>query len=86
MNPRFHTMRSHGYLGLDAEEAIAEAKRRWGPSGAISVADQYAHSRCLVGELRGGRFWILGRGSNWEAAFADSEARPVRASRRRAAH
>ena len=71
---------------LDAEAAIAEAKRRWGPNGAISVADQYAHSRCLVGELRGGRFWILGRGSNWKAAFADAEARPFKASRRRAAH
>jgi hypothetical protein len=71
---------------FDTEAAIAEAKRRWGPNGAISVADQYAHSRCLVGELRGGRFWILGRGSNWEAAFADADARPVKASRRRAAH
>jgi hypothetical protein len=77
----------HGYVDqLDEESAIAEAKRRWGPNGAISVADQYAHSRCLVGELRGGRFWILGRGSNWEAAFADSEARPVMGSRRRAVH
>jgi hypothetical protein len=80
-------MLSQGLSGqLDLESAIAEAKRRWGPSGAISVADQYPRSRCLVGELRGGRFWILGRGSNWEAAFADSESRAVQGSRRRAAH
>jgi hypothetical protein len=71
---------------LDEETAINEAKRRWGREGAISLADQYPKSRCLVGELRSGRFWIYGRGSTWEAAFADSDARAVKASRRRAAH
>lgn len=71
---------------IGAEAAIAEARRRWGPSGAISLADRYPLSRFLVGELRGGRFWIRGRGSSWSAAFADAEARPVDASRRRALH
>ena len=69
-----------------ADAAIAEARRRWGRTGAISVADLYARSRLLVGELRDGRFWIHGRGATWEAAFADADARVVRASRRKAAH
>jgi len=69
-----------------AETAIAEARRRWGPKGAVSVADQYRRSRLLVGELRDGRFWVRGRGSTWEAAFADADARVVRASRRKAPH
>jgi len=71
---------------LSAENAIAEARRRWGAVGAISVADQYRRSRLLVGELRGGRFWIRGRGSTWKAAFADADARLARASRRIAYH
>ncbi len=66
-----------------AEAAIAEARRRWGPNGAVSVADQYLQSRLLVGELCGGRFWVRGRGSTWQAAFADADARGVLASRRK---
>ena len=69
-----------------ADAAIAEARRRWGPEGAVSVADEFPRARRLVGELRGGRFWIRGRGATWEAAFADADARTVRASRRKAAH
>jgi hypothetical protein len=71
---------------FSAAAAFAEARRRWGAVGAISVADQYRRSRLLVGELRGGRFWIRGRGSTWQAAFADADARLYRASRRTAAH
>jgi hypothetical protein len=69
-----------------ADAAIAEARRRWGPAGAVSVADEFRRARRLVGVLRGGRFWIHGRGNTWEAAFADADARKVRASRRKAAH
>ena len=68
-----------------AETAIAEAHRRWGPSGAISFADRYRLAQCLVGELIHGRFWIRGRGSTWNTAFADADARAVDGSRRRAA-
>ena len=71
---------------IGAEAAIAESRRRWGPAGAVSIADRYLLSRFLVGELRGGRFWIRGRGSSWQAAFADADARSVEASRRRALH
>jgi len=69
-----------------AEQAIAEARRRWGSKGAVSVADEFIQSRLLVGELRGGRFWVRGRGSSWGAAFADADARAIRASRRRSDH
>ena len=69
-----------------AEKAIAEARRRWGPHGAVSLADQYPRARHLVGELRNGRFHIRGRGASWGAAFADAEARAMRASRRKADH
>ena len=70
----------------EMEEALNEARRRWGPAGAISINDQYPRSRLLVGELRGSRFWIHGRGATWEAAFADADARTVAGSRRKAAH
>jgi hypothetical protein len=69
-----------------AEAAIAEARRRWGPEGAVSIADEFPRSRLLVGELRGGRFWVHGRGSTWQAAFADADARSIRASRRKSVH
>ena len=71
---------------LSAGEAIAEARRRWGGHGAISIADEYRRARLLVGELKSGRFWIRGRGSTWRAAFADADARAARASRRKAYH
>ena len=70
----------------EMEAALAEARRRWGAMGAISLADEYPRSRFLVGELSGGRFWIRGRGSSWGAAFADADARPFAASRRKMAH
>jgi hypothetical protein len=70
----------------ETEAAIAEARRRWGRCGAVSVADQFPRARRLVGELRGGRFWIRGRGSSWEAAFADADARAFDCSRRKASH
>jgi hypothetical protein len=70
---------------IDEEAAIAEARRRWGPGGAVSVADQWEKARCLVGELwqRPLRFCVRGRGSTWEAAFLDADARLLNASRRR---
>jgi len=70
----------------EVEAAIAEARRRFGRCGAISIADQFPRARLLVGELRGGRFFIRGRGSTWKAAFADADAREAQGSRRRAYH
>jgi len=71
---------------LDTEEAINEARRRWGACGAVSLNDQYPKARCLVGELVGGRFWVRGRGSTFWAAFADADLREINGSRRRALH
>ena len=79
-------------ISLDAldryemEAALAEARRRWGPDGAISIDDEYLNSRFLVGELQRGRFWVRGRGSTWHAAFADADARLHAASRRKRMH
>jgi hypothetical protein len=71
-------------LTMDDEAAIAEARRRWGGSGAVSVADQWKQARCLVGELcrRPLRFRVRGRGSSWDAAFFDADARLLNATRR----
>ena len=79
-------LREQEFEHPSAERAITEARRRWGAVGAVSIADEYRRSRLLVGELRHGRCWIRGRGSTWEAAFADADARAVRASRRKARH
>jgi len=70
---------------MTEEAAIAEARRRWGRSGALSVADQWKNARCLVGELcqHPLLFRVRGRGSSWEAAFLDADARLLNASRRR---
>jgi len=70
---------------MDEEAAVAEAHRRWGERGAVSIADQWKRARCLVGELYRGplRFCVHGRGSSWEAAFLDADARLLNASRRR---
>jgi hypothetical protein len=68
---------------MDEEAAVAEARRRWGERGAVSIADQWRKARCLVGELcEGPRFRVRGRGSTWEAAFLDADARLLHASRR----
>ena len=69
---------------MDEEAAVAEARKRWGGRGAVSIADQWRQARCLVGELcEGPRFRVRGRGSTWEAAFLDADARPLNATRRR---
>jgi hypothetical protein len=68
---------------MDEEAAVAEARRRWGRQGAVSIADQWRQARCLVGELcEGPHFRVRGRGSTWEAAFLDADARLLNASRR----
>jgi hypothetical protein len=68
---------------MDDEAAVSEAHRRWGQRGAVSIADQWKQARCLVGELcQGPRFRVRGRGSSWEAAFLDADARLLNASRR----
>lgn len=67
---------------FECDEALSEAKRRWGPRGSISLADEYRNARYLVGELIGRRFVVRGRGRSWETAFADADARLYSVSRR----
>jgi hypothetical protein len=74
---------THALDDVDAEQAVAEAQRRWGPEGAVSVDDEFLRARMLVGALKGGHFVVYGRGSTWDGAFADAEAREMNASRRR---
>lgn len=72
---------------LDADScalAVAEAKRRWGPDGSVSLADEWRNARYLVGKLVGRRFVVHGRGSSWQAAFDDADARMFAGSRRHA--
>ncbi len=66
------------------ESAIDEAKRRWGPAGSVSLADDWPEARFLVGAFAGGTFQVRGRGSSWSAAFADADARLFDCTRRRA--
>lgn len=66
------------------ESAVEEAKRRWGPGGSVSLADEWRQASFLVGAFVGGTFSVRGRGSSWPAAFADADARLFDCSRRRA--
>lgn len=58
---------------MTRQEALAEAKRRWGLSGFVHKV-----TRKRVYEVCGG--WDLeyyGSGPSWEAAFKDAERRDV---------
>lgn len=66
----------------ECEAAVAEAKRRWGHGGSISLADEYLNASYLVGELVGWRFVVRGRGRSWQTAFSDADARSYCVSRR----
>src|SRR5438309_10481713 len=70
-------------------EALAEAIRRWGPSGTIKFRPplparkqrgRLARYCCIVGNGIAGSFYsIAGQGNPWRAAFDD--ARPRRSDR-----
>ncbi len=66
---------------MDAQGAVAEARRRWGERAVIS--NGRLDSRfCLVGVLtEQGSFDVHGSGPNWDAAFADADARSQGRSR-----
>jgi len=66
-------------------QALAEAVRRWGPSGTItfrpprsikSIRGRLARYCCTVGNGGGGSFYsIEGQGNTWLEAFADARPR-----------
>ena len=65
---------------MTLEEARAEAQRRWPPNGGIEYGPS-CEVCCLVGLLREVSqhdreerlLVVLGRGSTWEEAFAESD-------------
>jgi hypothetical protein len=65
-------------------QALAEARRRWGQSGAVELdaANPLPAYRCRVGRRSkdrfGGRFERQGHGETWAAAFADADANAAR--------
>ncbi len=75
---------------MTEEQALAEAKKRWGASGAIRLRTdsstsgrvhrgRLARYRCVVGNGGLGKDCsIEGQGDTWEEAFLD--ARPVTAN------
>ena len=69
---------------MSEEEARAEAKRRWGPSGAVRLRVEAAHPgrstrgrlaryRCTVGDgSLGKECTVEGQGNTWREAFDDA--------------
>ncbi len=58
---------------MNAELAIVEAKRRWGPDAGI--CNGTGARKCQVGAPVAGYFQILGQGRTWREAFEDADAR-----------
>ena len=69
---------------MTREEALAEAKRRWGPSGAVRFREETSHSGrstrgrlarycCMVGDGSLGKgCTVEGQGNTWREAFEDA--------------
>ena len=51
------------------EEALAEAKRLFGPDAELGVDDQACLDYVTVGVRDGDRFKLLGAGRTWEMAL-----------------
>lgn len=62
---------------MTATEAMREARRRWGASGAVEYrGGKPAGERFVVGTKGGGPNGIAyGKGSSYEEAFADADRR-----------
>lgn len=73
---------------MTESQALAEAKRRWGESGAVrvrppsvttrgsGVRGRLARYRFVVGNCGlGKRCSVQGQGDTWRDAFADAQAR-----------
>jgi hypothetical protein len=57
------------------QQAVDEARRRWGPRGHARVSGYDPHSgamashHCQVGIMASECLWVCGSGSTWEDAF-----------------
>jgi hypothetical protein len=61
---------------MTEEEALREARRRWGASGAVQSQEptwQTNWYRFAVGQRLGQGFRTWGQGDSWEEAFADAD-------------
>ncbi|MBL8952121.1 MAG: hypothetical protein JNK82_15165 [Myxococcaceae bacterium] len=74
---------------MNQREALEEAKRRWGATGAIQLrapstnggTGRLARYRYIVGNGRlGAACSLMGQGNSWVEAFEDVRPRPPRAS------
>ncbi len=91
---------SSNVIGLEKEamaftqqQALTEARRRWGPTGAVRLRPPSPHQgrqgpgrlaryRYVVGNGGlGSHCTILGQGDSWSEAFDDARARPPSAGR-----
>jgi hypothetical protein len=57
---------------LTVQQALEEARHRWGPDAALCNRDP-GDGHCLVGVFRDGRFHVKGIGASWPEAFEDAE-------------
>lgn len=55
------------------EEALLEAKSRWGESARVELYPRNADF--VVGEMNDGIFFIYGRGASWKEAFEAARIR-----------
>lgn len=67
---------------MDTQQAIAEAKTRWGSQAIVSIQTSMLVSSpdpientCIVGVLSGSDIHIHGMGHSWKEAFADADNR-----------
>jgi hypothetical protein len=64
---------------MTGDEALAEARRRWGDGGRVRNDTQCASADArpyAVGVLKKGVFFVLGEGNSWEEAFRYADRRP----------
>ena len=59
------------------EEALAEARKRWGPDAWLTVHTSGNEPWYLLGHHGGYPMYQLGTGKSFRAAFADAEAKKI---------
>lgn len=68
--------RDTGTPAMTHEQALAEARKRWGPSGAVETTHSSSGGWCHVGIMETfpmRHFVAKGVGGKWESAFRDAD-------------
>jgi hypothetical protein len=60
---------------MTAEQARAEARRRWGVAGTARIEDAGYVVGTIGGDMLPNGTYAYGVGRSWEEAFSDSERR-----------